>query len=120
MERIAPENQDAFDTTTASLAPKPVNRYQLQSLSDVDPMKEFLDMAKAMAVDQFYGKMSKEDAAKMVKAIKATYSETEYRTETHPDGIRVIRCAPRTVKSRAAKTPAKKAAEPKQKAAKNA
>lgn len=121
MERIAPENQDAFDTTTASLADKPVapaSRFTLKNLADVDPMTEYREAAKKMAVGQLYDGLTLVEARMMARAIEEAHGERTSSTETDGDFKRVLRVEQRPLTPRKPKT-AKKAAEPKPKAGKN-
>lgn len=101
---------------------KPEPRFKIQNLADVDPMTEFIGLAKQMEIGQFVAfeiPADQADAARMIKAIQKEHGKTCYETSTKDKVMRVIRCAPREPKPRTPKTPAKKAAD-KPKGQKNA
>lgn len=109
------ETEQAFDTTTASLAEKPASRFTLQHLSEVDEVKEYREAAeKMLLVDHFYD-LAPADVHKMVKALETKWGPRTASVKTMKSGLKRVRrvaerpLVPRKPKAAKAVVPAKKA-----------
>ncbi len=106
--------------TDATVAP--ASRFTLKNLADVDPMTEYREAAKLMAVGQLYDKLTLPEARMMARAIEMEFEPRTASIErTGDETFRVLRVAqrperkPRKTEANPDPKAAKKTAEPKAK-----